>query len=220
VSTVAYSTVATDKGGFMDKTQPRTNRQARRPPRPAAPQGQAALASKSSEDEYAFEATSYLRGLFQEFQQQKERYVVLTGELLSLEARIELVERTVCLTRDHLAMTINKTDSALPNDWTKVLNSVRFVGMRLADACVTVLQEQQKMTPKEILLSLNKGMFRFRTNSPLREIHAALLRQSCAQRVGNSWVWTGTADQIKMRFRVVKSEIAEAPVPEAKESQA
>src|SRR5260370_4671575 len=123
----------------------------------------------------ALEATSFLRGLFDEFQQQKERYANMTAGLLSLEARIELAEKTLCLTRDHLAMSIEKTDSAVPNDWTKILNSVRFVVRRLADAGVTLLQDHGTMTPKEILTALNNGMFRFRTNSPLREIHAALL---------------------------------------------
>jgi hypothetical protein len=159
------------------------------------------------------EATSFLRGLFEEFQQQKERYANMTAGLLSLEARIELAEKTLCLTRDHLAMSIEKTDSAIPHDWANILNSVRFVGMRLADACMTLLQEHGKMAPKEILTALNSGMFRFRTNSPLREIHAALLRQNSAKRVGNAWVWTGTREQIPMRFRVLKREMNQALTP-------
>jgi hypothetical protein len=158
----------------------------------------------------ALEATSFLRGLFEEFQSQKERYANMTASLLSLEARIELAEKTLCLTRDHLAMSIEKTDSAIPTNWANILNSVRFVGMRLADACMTLLQEHGKMTPKEIFSALNSGMFRFRSNSPLREIHAALLRQNSAKRVGNAWVWTGTREQIPMRFRVLKREMTQA----------
>src|SRR5713101_4236350 len=161
----------------------------------------------------ALEATSFLSGLFEEFQVQKERYANMTGALLSLEARIELAEKTLCLTRDHLAMSIEKTDSAIPRDWTNILNSVRFIGMRLADACMTLLQENGKMTPKEIFSALNSGMFRFRTNSLLREIHAALLRQNSAKRVGSAWVWTGTKEQIRMRFRVLKREMIQALTP-------
>jgi len=163
----------------------------------------------------ALEATSFLRGLFEEFQAQQERYANMTESLLSLEARIELAEKTLCLTRDHLAMSIEKTDSAIPQDWTNILNSVRFVGMRLADACMTLLQEHGKMTPKEIFSALNSGMFRFRTNSPLREIHAALLRQNTAKRVGNAWIWTGTREQIPMRFRVLKRDTAQVVSPPA-----
>lgn len=191
----------------MDKTSNAQNKAALAPPShrstkianpKSGPDGQAAL-----------EATSFLRGVFVEFQQQKERYANMTAGLLSLEARTELAEKTLCLTRDHLAMSIEKTDSAIPHDWTKILNSVRFVGMRLADACIALLKEHGKMTPKEILSALNSGMFRFRTNSPLREIHAALLRQNSAKRVGNAWVWTGTKEQIPMRFRVLKREITQ-----------
>jgi hypothetical protein len=177
---------------------------------PAAPSQRStkiADTRSSPDGQSALEATSFLRGLFTEFQQQKERYANMTAGLLSLEARIELAEKTLCLTRDHLAMSIEKTDSAIPNDWAKVLNSVRFVGMRLADACMALLKEQGKMAPKEILSALNSGMFRFRTNSPLREIHAALLRQNSAKRVGSAWVWTGTREQIPMRFRVLKREM-------------
>lgn len=163
----------------------------------------------------ALEATAFLRGLFVEFQAQRERYANMTDALLSLEARIELAEKTLCLTRDHLAMSIERTDSAIPQDWTNILNSVRFVGMRLADACMTLLREHDKMTPKEILSALNSGMFRFRTNSPLREIHAALLRQNSAKKVGGAWVWTGTREQIPMRFRVVKRDAAQGPPPHA-----
>jgi hypothetical protein len=154
----------------------------------------------------ALEATSFLRGLFEEFQAQQVRYASMTESLLSLEARIELAEKTLCLTRDHLAMSIEKTDSAIPKDWTNILRSVRFVGMRLADACMTLLKEHEKMTPKEIFSALNSGMFRFRTNSPLREIHAALLRQNSAKKIGNAWAWTGAREQIPMRFRVLKRE--------------
>ena len=191
----------------MDKTLSGQNKEARlaasqRPKKIADPKS-------SRAGQTALEATSFLSGLFEEFQEQKQRYAHMTGSLLSLEARIELTEKTLCLTRDHLAMSIEKTDSAVPNDWTKILNSVRFVGMRLADACMTLLQEHGKMTPKEILTALNNGMFRFRTNSPLREIHAALLRQNSAKRVGNAWAWMGTREQIPMRFRVLRREMTQ-----------
>ncbi len=148
------------------------------------------------------ESNSYLRGLFAEFRSQIERYSALTSHLLNLEARIELVEKTLCLTRDHLAMSIKQTEAATPRDWEQHLKGVRFVGVRLADACMALLQEAHKMTPEEILVGLNKGMFRFRTNSPLREIHAALLRQPSVKKVGETYVWTGgTHKQMPLRLR-------------------
>ncbi|MHB8413718.1 MAG: hypothetical protein ACYDDI_17515 [Candidatus Acidiferrales bacterium] len=153
---------------------------------------------------FTTEATAFLSGLFREFQQQTRKYQQLTFQCLSLEAQLELTEKTLCLTRDHLAMTIEKTDNALPHDWENALQKVRFVGVRLADACRKLLQEQGKMNPEQLLEGLNEGMFRFRTNSPLREIHAALLRQTFAKKTGPSYVWIGDPDeQISLRLRVV-----------------
>jgi hypothetical protein len=148
------------------------------------------------------EANAYLDGLFQELRRQKAQYLELTQALHSIEARIELAEKTLSLTRDHLSMTISQTDHATPRDWSQVFQDIRFVGVRLADACMALLQEQKKMTPEELLGALNEGMFRFRTNSPQREIHAAMLRQSFAKKSGEQWVWIGkTGQQISMRLR-------------------
>lgn len=155
------------------------------------------------------ESTAYLGGLFQEFCELTKKYNDLTGHLLSLEARIELAEKTLCLTRDHFAMTIARTQDAVPNDWSKVLNSVRFVGVRLADACAKSLQEHGKMTPEKLLRDLNDGMFRFRTNSPLREIHAALLRHPYVRKSGGVYTWVAppAEKQLPMRLRVVRREM-------------
>jgi hypothetical protein len=151
------------------------------------------------------EATSYLDGLFHEFHKQTHQYHELTKQLLSLEGRIELAEKTLCLTRDHLAMAIERSDSAGPKDWDEVFKSVRFVGIRLADACQTLLQKHGRLTPQAILSGLNLGMYRFRTSSPLREIHAALLRQSFVKREGQHYVWIGRREQqIPLRLRVMK----------------
>jgi hypothetical protein len=148
------------------------------------------------------EASGYLRGLFTEFTQQVHRYAALTDQLVQLEARIELTEKMVVLTRDHLAMTIEQTDSAAPHDWNATLKRVQFVGCRLVDACLTLLREHKKLAPSEILLKLNLSMFRFRSNAPLREIHAALLRQPSVKRTDDAWVWVG--EQTTMPLHVVK----------------
>ena len=151
------------------------------------------------------EATSYLQGLYGEFREQIKRYHAITGELLSLEARVELAEKTMCLTRDHLEMTIRSTEDAMPHDWDSALREVRFAGVRLADACMTLLREFRRMTPEELLRGLNNGMFRFRTNSPLREIHASLLKQPSVTRTGKHYVWKGDSQQeMPLRLRIVK----------------
>jgi hypothetical protein len=139
--------------------------------------------------EISSEAQSYLRGLVDELRDQNRKYFELTRAFLSLEARVDLAEQTVCLTRDHLARAIELSDSTAPFDWLEVLNEYRFVGVRLAEACQILLKEQKRMTPQDLLIGLNKGMFRFRTSSPLREIHAALLRQNFAKKEDQHWIW-------------------------------
>lgn len=146
-------------------------------------------------DERTVEATAYLQALYVEFREQVARYRDLTAHRLELEAEVELAERTLCVTRDHLAMVIARGDSAMPCDWKKTFCSVRFVGWRLANACVALLRKYKKLTPEQLLHILNLGMFRFRTNTPRREIHAALLRQQFAKREGDGWIWTGPAEE-------------------------
>jgi hypothetical protein len=154
---------------------------------------------------FTSESTSYLSGLYQEFQEQIQKYHSLTRDLLSLEARVDLAEKTMCLTRDHLEMTIKSTDCAMPHDWDSALKEVRFAGVRLADACIALLQEDHKLTPEKLLEKLNHGMYRFRTNSPLREIHASLIKQPSVERNGKYYVWEGTAEQqMPLRLRIVK----------------
>jgi hypothetical protein len=143
------------------------------------------------DNDHTIEATYFLGGLFSEFRIQVKRYKALTAELMQLLARIEITEKTLCVIRDHLAMTVESTDTAMPHDWKPILDSVSFVGVRLVDACSTLLQARKRLTQKEIINELNNGMFRFRTNSPIREIHAALLRHPTVTRDGDCWVWTG-----------------------------
>ena len=137
------------------------------------------------------EARAWVGGLYAEYAEQLARYHELTSHLFSLQARVEVVEKNLCVTRDHLALTIEKAEEPMPEQWTKALNRARFVGMRLADACLGLLRENKRLTHPEMLDALNRGMFRFRTNAPAREIHGALLRQPYVKRTSDGWMWTG-----------------------------
>lgn len=159
------------------------------------------------------ESDAFLHGLYHEFLDQAKRYQNLTAQLFQLEARVELAEKQLCLTRDHLAMAIERTEGAMPQDWTKMLEIVRFVGVRLAEACVVLLKERKKLTNEELLHALNLGMFRFRTNTPFREIHAALLRQRNVKRMDGGWVWTGpdpSKEQLRLRLVRPKALVGKA----------
>jgi hypothetical protein len=155
------------------------------------------------------ETAAFVRALQSEFDAQATRYHSLTGHLLEIEARVELAEKQLCLTRDHLTMVIEKTDGiVLPDSWAETLKRVRFVGVRLADACVALIREHKRLTPKDLLTYLDKGMFRFRTSTPYREIHGALLRQRNVKREDEAWVWNGP-DEDQLKLTLLKLEKAE-----------
>jgi hypothetical protein len=145
------------------------------------------------------ESGAYLDGLFQEFHGEAGRYQELAGHQMQIEARLELTEKKLSLIRDHLEMALKTTEGGAGEErlaeFKRMSAKVRFVGMKLVDACTIVLKEQQKMTPQEMLDAINHGMFRFRTNAPLREIHAALLRHPHVKRVGGCLVWNGPKEQ-------------------------
>ncbi|MGA7851086.1 MAG: hypothetical protein WCA13_18445 [Terriglobales bacterium] len=146
-----------------------------------------------------------MNGLFKDFTEQFERYQGLNRHIMELEARLELAEKTLCLTRDHLAMALKSTEGSENRlqEFLKQSAKVRFVGMRLTDACTAVLQEHRKLTPAKLLDAVNEGTFRFRTNAPLREIHAALLRHPHINREGDYYVWTAPKEeQIPMQLRI------------------
>ena len=157
-------------------------------------------------DHFSVEADAYLQGLFQELHRQGQQYMQYTEQRHNLEARLELAEKTLSLTRDHLAMTIRRTDSATPRDWTHTLERFRFVGVRLMDACMALLQEKKKMTADELLAALNKGLFRFRTNSPQQRSTPPCCVRPSRKKNGSHWVWTGKVEQqLPMRLRLASN---------------
>jgi hypothetical protein len=133
------------------------------------------------------ERRGFVQGLFNELNEQLKRYLSVGTHLAELQGQMMIVERNLQLTRDLLESELSQTDEEVPQDWQKVLRKVRFVGARLGDACVEILREHPPMTTQEILDHLNLGQFRFRTGTPLREMNAALLRQSHVQKENDRW---------------------------------
>jgi hypothetical protein len=173
---------------------------------------------KKREKTDTLESGAYLDGLFQDFSQQVARYHELTAHLMGLEARLELAEKTLILTRDHLKMALKTSEGDTTRhfrDWKSLATKVRFVGMRLVDACTAVLKEHVKMTPTKLLETINEGTFRFRTNAPLREIHAALLRHPHVNREGDFYIWTAPKEE-QMRMPLKLSKQASTTSPEDK----
>jgi hypothetical protein len=115
--------------------------------------------------------------------------VSLVRQTSDLQGRLAIAERNLRLSREYLKVIMGETGEEVPGDCQKVLNRIRFVGTRLGDACLQILQDKRSVTSQEMLDELNSGQFRFRTGSPLREINAALLRQPRAKRDGDRWMY-------------------------------
>jgi hypothetical protein len=137
------------------------------------------------------EASAYASGVYSQFREQAQRYEELLTHLLSVQAQVDLAERNLCNTRDHLRMMVAKPEVNTQAAWKDALGRFRFLGYRLADACTDLLQQKKSMTFDQLLDGLNSGQFRFRSGHPLREIHAALLRNPNISREGDVWTWTG-----------------------------
>jgi hypothetical protein len=164
------------------------------------------------------ESAAFLDGLFGDFDQQRFRYHQLTAHVMGVEAQLELAEKTLILTRDHLKMALDNSDesedrAAFMKRWKEDSRKVRFVGVRLVDACTAVIKEKRKITPEKLLDEVNNGTFRFRTNAPLREIHAALLRHPHVKREENFYIWNAPEEeQIKMNLRISRGPgVVETP---------
>jgi hypothetical protein len=135
------------------------------------------------------ERRAFVHGLFNELSAQMKRYLQVGTQMAELQGQMMIVERNLQLTRDLLQSELSQTDEEVPHDWQKVLRKVRFVGARLGDACVEILREYNSLTTQEILDHLNLGQFRFRTGTPLREVNAALLRQSNVHKESDRWTY-------------------------------
>ena len=140
----------------------------------------------------SIERQGYVQGLFLEMNTLLAHYQGLVEQISELQARIMITERNLCLTREHIRMVLGKTDEEVPTDWEDALNKIRFVGARLGDACVQIIQEKETgATLQEIVDLLNLGQYRFRTGTPLREVNAALLRQPNVLKKDDCWLYRG-----------------------------
>lgn len=142
------------------------------------------------------ERQNYLEGLQIELANQFGRYNELLIEYSRLLGQLEVAERGVVLSRDHLLASIDCRDmengDVCPQCMPELVGSIRFTGTRVAEAALTVLRENGTLDSDEMVAALNAGGFRFRTPTPMRELHAALLQQRrLVKRVGDQWTYIG-----------------------------
>ena len=134
------------------------------------------------------ERQGFVAGLFDALREQLDRHLTLVRQLATLQGKVQVSERNLALTRDHLQALLEDTaDEMVPEGWEDVLSRVRFVGVRLGSACLALLREHDALSTEELEIKLNEGQFRFNTGTPLREINAALLRQRHVVRIDDRW---------------------------------
>jgi hypothetical protein len=64
------------------------------------------------------ERQAFVNGLFQELRAQSERHLGLIGQLLKLQGQVQVSERALRLTRDHLEMLMSQgQEEDVPKDW-------------------------------------------------------------------------------------------------------
>ena len=144
--------------------------------------------SRPSSEGPTYERTSFIRGLITEFEQQTKRYVDAVGKLQEAQAHVALAERMVVATRDAVREFMEDTgDEIVPPNWEDILDTVRFVRVRITDACVELLRDRGPRDTNELVTLLNSGQFRFNTPTPRREVHASLINQKRARRVDGKW---------------------------------
>ena len=136
----------------------------------------------------SLERQEFIQGLFEELDGQLHRHLAAVAQLSRLQGRIDVSERALVATRDHLLSALESTvEESVPEGWQEVLDRVRFIGARIGVACAYLLERHGPLTMAELHARLNDGQFRFRTSTPLREINAALIRNSRARKDGEQW---------------------------------
>ena len=138
------------------------------------------------------ERLGYVEGLFNELEEQLQRYVDFSRQLQKVLAQLEIAEDTVKAIRGYIYTQLANTEEEVPTDWKMLLKKVRFVGTRLGDACAEVLKDRSSLNRVELLDELNNGQFRFRTAHPLREINAALLAILRSIKMEEIWIYIDT----------------------------
>lgn len=147
---------------------------------------------------HSLEEVAYLRGLYEEFLSEKLHYHQLVEQLMQAQGRVELAEGRLRLTRDHMLNRIGRSPLLAPKEWREQFLDVQFVGVRAGDACRLALIEKGPLTTEELVEALNHGGYKFRSNAPAREVHAALIRQNDAKKEDDRWVYTGEKDESLM----------------------
>ena len=123
-----------------------------------------------------------------ELRERAERYAAAAAEAERLERRIAQGERRLAAAGEHLLSALEADGAEAPAAWRSALLRARMAGASAGEACAILLAEHGPLTTSGLRTELERAGFRFRGATPLREIHAALIRNSRVRRDGARWV--------------------------------
>ena len=122
-----------------------------------------------------------------ELRERAERHAAAAAGAALLERRIARGERRLAAAGEHLLAVLEADGIDAPAGWRDALLRARMAGASAGKACAIMLQEHGPLTTAGLKTMLERAGFRFRGATPLREIHAALIRNSRVRRDGDRW---------------------------------
>ena len=127
-------------------------------------------------------------GMFAELRERAERHAAAAAEAERLERVVAHGERRLAAAGEHLLAVLEAEGMEAPAGWRDALLRARMAGASAGEACAILLEEHGPATAAGLKTMLERAGFRFRGAAPLREIHAALIRNSRVRRDGGLWV--------------------------------
>jgi len=136
-----------------------------------------------------------VRNAKQQWQQRKLEHERAESELNYAQKALALAhERFWLMWHQHPEPEADGTASELdPEGLWQVLESVQFVGEPIGAACKSALRELKRATVERLVDYLAERGFQFVSEVPVREVHAALIKQWWAVKDHgpDEWVYQG-----------------------------
>ena len=127
-----------------------------------------------------------------ELRERAERHAAAVAEAERLERGVAQGERRLAAAGKHLLSALEAEGIDAPAGWRDALLRARMAGASAGEACAILLEEHGPATTAGLKTMLERSGFRFRSATPLREIHAALIRNARVRRDGALWVRRAT----------------------------
>jgi hypothetical protein len=115
-------------------------------------------------------------------------------ELERARSQYEFAERRLVLAKERFYLELRahpepQSEGLLPRDLDEVISSVQYMGDSIKSACKWVLGAWMAASSEEIADRLEEGGFQFKSDVPVREVHAALMKQPWAKKNQATGMW-------------------------------